>query len=76
MLKKRVISAILGILAVLAGLVAMQYTVMGIEIVLSPDVRMSHIDKVLSALIPGMLTIGALYLGFRFLRFAFSENAK
>jgi hypothetical protein len=37
---------------------------------------MSHIDKVLSALIPGMLTIGALYLGFRFLRFAFSENAK
>lgn len=71
----RIVSATLRILAVLAGLVvALQYTVMGIEIVASPGVYMSQIDRLLSALIPGALTIGAFYMGFRFLLSAFPRG--
>ena len=55
-------------------MVALQYTVMGIEVVASSDVHMSHIDRLLSALIPGALTIGAFYMGFRLLLSAFPRG--
>jgi hypothetical protein len=70
----RFLAGTIAMLAGLAGLVALQYTVMGIEILASPSAQMSRTDKVLSALIPGGLTIGALYLGFRFLLSAFSRG--
>ena len=70
----RILAGTVGVLAVLAGLVALQYTVMGIEILASPGSQMSQTDKVLSALIPGGLTVGALYMGFRFLLSAFPRG--
>ena len=74
MTHSRILAGTVGILAILAGLVALQYTVMGIEILASPGSQMSHTDKVLSALIPGGLTVGALYMGFRFLLSAFPRG--
>jgi hypothetical protein len=70
----RILAASIGMLAILAGLVAVQYTVMGVEVLASPSTQMSHTDRALSALIPSGLTIGALYLGFRFLLSAFPRG--
>jgi hypothetical protein len=74
MRNNRIFSLALGILAVLAGLVALRYTAMGIEVLLSPMSGMSPIDKFLSVLGPGALTIGAFYMGFRFLCSAFAPR--
>jgi hypothetical protein len=70
----RIFSVALGILAVLAGIVALRYTVMGIEVLLSPASRMSEMDRFLGVIGSGVLTIGAFYMGFRFLFFTFARR--
>jgi hypothetical protein len=69
----RVISAVLGTLAAIAGIVVSGYAEMTVEDVTRYALPLW--ERLLSVLLVGGLMIAAFYMAFRFLRFAFIKRS-
>jgi protein-S-isoprenylcysteine O-methyltransferase Ste14 len=69
----RVISAVLGTLAAIGGIVVSGYAEMAVEDVTRYELPLW--ERLVGVLLVGGLMIAAFYMAFRFLRFAFTNHS-